>query len=107
MKIFQIFNDLCYWDASEVVPNLEFAVERYSPEIKFVEAPNYVFEGWGYDKFKQGEDRFVKPVPPEGWIYDDLTGTFYPEGESLPSTQDFQEEPAIEDVFDILLEGLE
>lgn len=79
MKIFQILNNLCYWDATPFVPTMEYAKENYSSEIVFVEAPDYVFEGWGYDKFAEGNDRFVKPTPPEGWLYDDEKGCFYPE----------------------------
>lgn len=76
----QILDDLCHWDATKVVPNLEYAAEYYAPDIIFVEAPDYVFEGWGFNKYLDGDDRFIKPTPPEGWVYDDRTGTFYREG---------------------------
>jgi hypothetical protein len=42
-----------------------------------VNAPDYVFEGWGYDSRKTGDERFIKPRPPEGWAYDPETGTVY------------------------------
>lgn len=77
MKIFQIHHGLCYWDATPKHKTLESTQGLYSPEIVFVEAPDYVFENWGYDESKEGEARFVKPVPPEGWGYDDETGQFY------------------------------
>lgn len=51
----------------------------FPPEVLFVEAPDYVYEGWGY---LNGE--FIKPTPPEGWLYDDKTGTFYLEDQSPP-----------------------
>lgn len=81
MKIFQIVDNYCYW----LTPyrTLAETVGRYSPEIKFVEAPDYVFEGWGYfEKDPQGnpltgDDRFIKPETPKGFEYDDATGTFY------------------------------
>lgn len=70
MKIFQISNDECYW----LTPYQSLAeiTGKYPPNIQFVEAPDYVFEGWGY---RDGE--FIKPTPPEGFEYDDATGTFY------------------------------
>jgi hypothetical protein len=81
MKIFQVLNGICHWDATKVHPTLADTVGKYAPDIVFVEAPDYVFEGWGY---LGGE--FVQPTPPEGWLYDAGTGTFYPEnGEVLTS----------------------
>lgn len=53
----------------------------------FVDAPDYVFESWGFDETKEGDARFIKPTPPEGWEYDDATGTFYPSGELPPGQQ--------------------
>ena len=81
MKIFQILNNFCHWDATRLHPTIESTAGKYAPDIVFVAAPDYVFEGWGY---VDGE--FIKPTPPEGWLYDDATGTFCPEGE-LPPTQ--------------------
>ena len=40
-------------------------------------APDYVFEGWGYDITQKGENRFIKPECPNGFKYDEKTGTFY------------------------------
>lgn len=80
MKIFQILDGFVHWDATEVVPDLDWAATYYSSEIHFVEAPDYVFEGWAFDEEKEGDERFIKPVPPEGWLYDDKTGGFYQEG---------------------------
>lgn len=85
MKIFQILDNICHWDATKKHPTLESTEEKYAPDILFVEAPDYVFEGWGYDADAEGDARFIKPTPPEGWLYDDATGTFYPEGEVPPS----------------------
>ena len=79
MKIFQILDNICHYDMTPVHPTLEDTVGKYAPDIIIVEAPDYVFEGWGFDDTEEGDARFVKPVPPEGWLYDDATGTFYPE----------------------------
>lgn len=78
MKVFQILNGFCHWDATAKHPTLESTKGRYAPDIKFVEAPDYVFESWGYDETQTGDDRFIQPEPPEGWEYDPNTGTFYP-----------------------------
>ena len=78
MKIFQIVSNVCYWDATAVHPTLADTVGKYPSDIVFVEAPDYVFEGWGYDGTKVGYDRFIQPTPPEGWYYDDETGSFKP-----------------------------
>lgn len=74
MKIFQILDGFCHWDATSIHPTLESTEGKYAPYIRFVEAPDTVFEGWGYDE-ETGE--FIQPEIPEGWAYDAETGTFY------------------------------
>ncbi len=84
MKIFQIFNSrntietFCHWDATRKFPTIESTIGKFPPDVLFVEAPDYVFEGWGYDPTKEGDERFIQPEAPEGWAYDEATGTFYP-----------------------------
>lgn len=85
MKIIQIQSGFCFWDASSVVSSLEEAAERFAPNIVFVEAPDYVREGWGFDPDAEGDARFICPTAPEGWLYDDATGTLYREGGIKPS----------------------
>ena len=92
MKIFQVFMGFCHWDATRTHPTLESTEGLYAPDIVFVEAPDYVFEGWGYDEDAEGDARFVQPTPPEGWLYDPKTGTFYPENETPPSKRPTYEE---------------
>lgn len=77
MKIFQILHDKCHW----LTPfsSLAEVYERFPADCLFVEAPDYVNEQWGFDETQIGDDRFIKPTPPEGWIYDDETGQFMPE----------------------------
>ena len=89
-KVFQIMSGLCHWDATHQFPTLESTKGRFAPNIVFVEAPDYVFEGWGFDEQADGEERFIKPEAPDGWVYDDETGTFYPEGfdSNAPATDD-------------------
>lgn len=80
MKIMQIREKICYWDATAQFPTLGDTKGKFDDTIIFVEAPDHVFEGWGYDETQEGDSRFVKPTPPDGWLYDDATGTFYQEG---------------------------
>ena len=95
MKIFQIFNSngdallFCHHDMTKDFPTLDSTVDKFAPNIIIVEAPDYVFEGWGYDATQTGDARFIKPALPEPsewvgedgktyrWMYDDNTGTFY------------------------------
>ena len=92
MKVFQIFMDICYYDATQLYDTASEALTRYPPDVLFVDAPDYVFEGWGYDATVEGDERFIEPTPPEGWLYDEKTGTFYPETETAPS-----DTPSIQD----------
>ncbi len=77
LKIFQILNGICYYDATPVHPTLADTVGKYSPDIVFIEAPVYVFEGWGYDETQTGDAKFIQPIPPDGWRYNIETGQFY------------------------------
>lgn len=77
MKIFQIVNDICYYDATPVHPTLKSTEGKYPPDVLFVEAPDKVHEGWGYDATQVDDARFIQPTPPAGWQYDEDTGTFY------------------------------
>jgi len=99
MKVFQIFNGLCHYDATNLYIDAETAAQFYSPETLWVDAPDHVFEGWGYDPTKEGDERFIQPTPPEGWLYDMETGTFYEEHTIAPSQR-----PTIEDRISALEE---
>ena len=83
-KIFQIVNGMCHW----LTPfkSLGETENKFPADCLFVEAPDYVHESWGYQD-KDGDDRFIKPTPPEGWLYDDETGTYYPEEEAVNSLE--------------------
>lgn len=77
MKIFQILNGKCHWQTP--FSSLAETYNKFPADCLFVEAPDYVNEQWGFDETQIGDDRFIKPVPPEGWIYDEETGQFMPE----------------------------
>ena len=77
-KIMQIFEGRCHYDMTYIgYKDLADARAHYAPDIIIVEAPNKVFEGWEYDETKEGDARFIQPIPPEGWRYDEGTGTFF------------------------------
>lgn len=76
MKIVQIVNGIVYYDMTPVHPTLRSTEGRYPSDMLIVEAPDYVFEGWGYDGAQIGDERFIQPTPPEGWYYDPANGTF-------------------------------
>lgn len=96
MKIIQILNGFCHWDATRKHPTLASTEGLYVPYIHFIEAPDYVFEGWGYDETAKGDERFIKPTPPEGWAYDDDTGTFYPIDPEIIESLKSEEQRALE-----------
>lgn len=98
MKIVQIEDHFVHWDATPQFPTVESTVGFFPPSLLFVEAPDYVFEGWGYDPDAEGDARFIRPTPPEGWLYDEGTGTFYQEGELAPSVRPTPEEQLRADV---------
>ena len=79
MKLFIVFNYQCYNDVTDLYRNIEDARNHYDKETIVVEAPDYVFVGWGFDSSKSGDERFIKPETPDGWLYDDDNGTFYPD----------------------------
>lgn len=99
MKIVQIENGFVHWDATRDVPDLDWAASHYAPNIIFVEAPDYVFEGWTFDEELEGDERFVQPVAPDGWVYDVETGAFKPEG--------FEEKPSIDPLSSIAMDVLD
>lgn len=76
MKIFQISKGFVHYDMTHLYSSVAVARSKYPPTVQIVEAPDYVFEGWGFDPNENGDDRFIKPTAPDGWEYDDATGTF-------------------------------
>lgn len=83
-KVFQIFGGFVYTQITGY-RTAEEASRNFAPDIQIVDAPDNVFEGWGYDETKTGDARFIQPVPSDGWLYDTDTGMFYQEGGERPS----------------------
>ena len=81
MKIMQIVSGFCYHDCTKEFPTIQSTIGKFPPDLLFVEAPDYVFEGWGYNENETGDARFIKPEVPEGYVYDEETGTYYSESD--------------------------
>ena len=73
-NIFQIVNGFCHWKTPFKTIN---ETKNFPKDCIFVEAPDYVHENWGFDGTKEGDERFIKPETPEGYCYDEESGTFY------------------------------
>ncbi len=88
MKIFQIVDGVCKWETP--YKTMSEIIGRFPQDCLFVEAPDYVFEGWGYNSKDNdgsilfGNDRFTKPIPSEGYAYNPYTGKCVPESEFAP-----------------------
>lgn len=96
MKVFQVLSGFCHWECTGLYPSVaDIPPNTYAPDVLFVDAPDYVFEGWGYDYEAEGDARFIQPEAPEGWVYDPNTGTFYPEG-GWPEDQPTETDLALE-----------
>lgn len=106
MKIFQILDGICYYDATPVHPTLADTIGKYPPSIRFIEAPDYVFENWGFDETKTGDERYIKPTPPEGWYYDDATGSFKPINPPEPKPEPDTAESVLADATAAYEEGV-
>ena len=77
MKVVQIFNGQVHCDLSNLYNTAEEGSKHYAPNILLVDAPNYVFPGWGYNSSLEGNERFIQPSVPEGFEYDIETGTVW------------------------------
>lgn len=76
MKIVQVSDYFVTKDLTEFYSTIESA--RYDHAFETIlEAPDYVFPGWIYDSSRPSPGCFIKPAVPDGWAYDDESGTFY------------------------------
>lgn len=63
-KVFQIIDGECYSEVTELFPAAADTVGWYPDDLLFVDAPDYVFQGWTYRNGK-----FYEPVAPGGYHY--------------------------------------
>ncbi len=78
MKVFDILDNRCHHEYPEY-QSIEDTVGKFASNIVFVEAPDWVWEGYGYDATKTGDARFIRPELPEGWEYDENNNPWNPE----------------------------
>ena len=93
MKVFQIVDGFCFKDITSLSNHHDLSKIT---ALHYEEAPDYVFAKWGFDPDKEGDERFVKPIPPEGFIYNEENGCFEPENPDPI-------EPTVEDDLSSLL----
>ena len=85
MKIFQIVRGICKWETP--FTTTEEARNKYPKDCLFIEAPDYVFEGWRFcdvdenGNLLEGYDKFLEPIPPENHVYNPYTGKCVPDSE--------------------------
>lgn len=77
MKIFDIVNNEVHAEYTGQYADAAEASSHYAPTIRFVDAPDWVFPGFGFDDSREGDARFVEPTTDTpGWVYDGH-GTFW------------------------------
>ena len=70
MKVVEIVNKRVhreYWEYQTA----EEAQKHFAQNIHFENAPDWVWEGYGFDASKTGDDRFIRPALSEGWVYNE------------------------------------
>ena len=103
MKIFLVRGGSCAEDVTDAVlampgvgaaemaeEELEGMLARVPVPVagdRYVVAPDKVWAGWGFDPGKRGDTRFLKPLPPAGWRYDEKSGTLYRPGDGEADTE--------------------
>ena len=78
MKVMEILNGVCHREYPEYKDATE-ARKFFSDSIHFVDAPNWVWPGYGYNPNNFGDKRFLRPELGEGWVYDDDGHPWNPE----------------------------
>ena len=78
MKVFEIVNGVCFREYPEYA-NASEASKFFAPNIQFVDAPDDVWEGFGFDGSKKGDSRFIRPELSDGWVYDENGNPWNPE----------------------------
>jgi len=68
-KVFDVMDNRLHHYYPEYA-SVEDTAGLFADNIKFVDAPDWCYEGYGYLPDEEGDARFVKPELPEGWVYD-------------------------------------
>ena len=78
MKVFEILNNTVHCEYPQYSTAAE-ASSHYAPTIQFVDAPDWVWPGFGFDPSKSGDERFIRPELSEGYEYDENGNIWNPE----------------------------
>lgn len=79
-KVVEIVNNTVH----RVYPEFRVSSDAYkvfAKNILFVDAPDTVWPGYGYDSNKTGDDRFIRPELNEGWVYNEMGQPWNPEAQ--------------------------
>jgi len=104
-KIFDVLDNRLHHYYPEY-QSIEETIGLYADNIKFVEAPDWCYEGYGYLPDAEGDDRFIRPALPEGMVYDQNGNPTDPESyrrverEQLISQADADLFEALNAIFD-------
>ena len=77
MKLFQIDGKYVGYEYTGKYGSLSEARKHYASNIRIEEAPDFVFPGWGFDDSKEGDARYIQPVPGDGQAYNPDTGEIW------------------------------
>lgn len=89
-KVFLIVDNHCQREYPEY-ENAYDASKNFAPNMLFVDAPDYVWPGWGFDPDKEDDERFVRPELEEGWIYDENGMPYNVEEERAQERKNFHQ----------------
>ena len=78
MKIVEIVDGRVHREYPEL-NSLDEAYRTYARTLMFVEAPDTVFPGYGFDSTKKGDERFIRPKLEDGWEYNESGYPWNPE----------------------------
>ena len=99
-KVFDVMDNRLHHYYPEY-SSVEDTIGLYADNIVFVEAPDWCYEGYGYLPEAEGDDRFIRPMLPEGWVYDQYGNPTNPE--SFRETErTILKEQADKDLFEAL-----
>lgn len=74
--------EILYGRVHKIYPQYDSKDEAYghfSNSIHFEDAPDNIWEGFGFDPSKEGDERFTRPPLSDGWAYDEDNHPWNPE----------------------------
>ena len=78
MKVVEIVNNTV-WAEYPMYSDAQEARRNYAPTLQFEDAPDNIRIGFGFDPTKKGDERFIRPLLNDGWVYDEDNYPWNPE----------------------------